>query len=266
MPTPLYQPDSRRCAYQLRYSWTAWPSSGRFPAAVPQALEQCRPLWESDGLRLLEPDVHSDVLQVLFSATPMVSARFLATRAKGRLDHALRQMGSPVVFSRKVSVRTVGDANRQTIDSYLAAQADRGEFVEPAFTSELNSVAFHDPEVDLSQPQERAHSRYWNSLHLVLVTESRESLRHLEVLAHLVEVSRRVARAKGYSLSRAAPMLDHLHLALSIPPNVSPLEVVFAYQNNLAYLLNLGRIWKETFYVGTFGEYGMGAIRTLRDR
>jgi REP element-mobilizing transposase RayT len=233
---------------------------------MSQAIERCQPPWEADGLRLLEAKVQPDVLLVLFSGTPMVSAKFLATRAKGRLDHALRQMGCPVVFSRKVAVRTVGDANRQTIDSYLAAQAVRGDFVEPAFAAKLNSVALHDPKVDLSQPQELAHSRYWNSLQLVLVTESRQSLRHLEVLAQLVEFSRRVARAKGYRLSRAAPMLDHLHLTLSIPPDVSPLEAVFAYQNNLAYLLNLGRIWKETFYVGTFGEYGMGAIRTNYDR
>lgn len=232
---------------------------------MSEALEQCRPLWERDGLRMLEPQVHPEMVQVLFSTTPTVSARLLATRAKGRVDRALRDLGCPIAFSRKVGVRTLGDANRETIDAYLEAQATRGGFIEPTFAKELEGLAFHDPAVDLSLPQALAHSRYWNNLHLVLVTESRQPLRSLKTLARLVEATRRVSRAKSYLLSRAAPMPDHLHLTLSIPPEVSPLEVVFAFQNNLAYLLDLGKIWKDTFYVGSFGDYGMGAIRNRRD-
>ncbi len=36
-PTPLYNPQNEDAAYQLRYSWTGWPSAGRFttqPLAV----------------------------------------------------------------------------------------------------------------------------------------------------------------------------------------------------------------------------------------
>ena len=38
-------------------------------------------------------------------------------------------------------------------------------------------------------------------------------------------------------------------------------EVALAFQNNLAYALGQARIWADTYYVGTFGEYDMSAVR-----
>ena len=40
-----------------------------------------------------------------------------------------------------------------------------------------------------------------------------------------------------------------------------PQEIALAFQNNLAYALGQVRHWLPTFYVGTFGEYDMWAIR-----
>lgn len=92
-PTPLYQPTAAGGAYQLRYSWTAWPSKVDFAGCPVQLLTRIAPFWETDGLRLLEFRWLPDKLQILFSATPAVSPMFLAARAKGRLDHAIRQAG-----------------------------------------------------------------------------------------------------------------------------------------------------------------------------
>ena len=42
----------------------------------------------------------------------------------------------------------------------------------------------------------------------------------------------------------------------------SPADIAWAFQNNLAYILGQVRVWQDTYYVGTFGEYDMNAIRT----
>jgi len=41
----------------------------------------------------------------------------------------------------------------------------------------------------------------------------------------------------------------------------SPLEVAVGYLNNLAYAQGMKRVYQYGFYVGTFGEYDLGAIR-----
>jgi len=58
---------------------------------------------EKDGLQLEEFRVNGDRAQIVFRTTPQVSPVFCAARVKGRLQHALRQAGTGVKFSRKVS-------------------------------------------------------------------------------------------------------------------------------------------------------------------
>lgn len=41
----------------------------------------------------------------------------------------------------------------------------------------------------------------------------------------------------------------------------SPEEIALAFLNNLAYVLGQRRWWEAGYYAGTFGEYGMAAVR-----
>jgi REP element-mobilizing transposase RayT len=70
-----------------------------------------------------------------------------------------------------------------------------------------------------------------------------------------------ISRKKAYLISCLSLMPDHLHLALRGGVDQSPVEIASSFQNNLAYLLGQKPIWKETFYVGTFGQYNLNAIR-----
>ncbi len=61
-------------------------------------------------------------------------------------------------------------------------------------------------------------------------------------------------------------MPDHLHMALRGNIQDSPQEIALGFQNNLAHLLGQTPIWREGFYVGTFSEYDMGAVRVRAER
>jgi len=105
-PQPLYIAHNLSPAYQLRYGWTGWPSEGSFPTKLPPSfLQELAQLWEKDGLRLLEHAWSPQQISLTFSAIPEISPVLLATRVKGRLQHALRQESKPIKFSRKLGVR-----------------------------------------------------------------------------------------------------------------------------------------------------------------
>ena len=74
----------------------------------------------------------------------------------------------------------------------------------------------------------------------------------------------RIAIKKGYGISTLSVMLDHLHVALRGDHRRSPLEIVLAFQNNLAHLAGEA-LWTENFYAGTFSEYSMSAVRRTEE-
>lgn len=260
-PTPLYKPTADCGAYQLRYSWTAWPSQLPFSTCPTHLLAEIAPLWETDGLRLLESRWLPDKLQLLFSTLPHVSPAVVAARAKGRLHFALRKAGLQLPLSRKVSVRSVGDNTRRDVEAYVESQVGSADFVDERFANLLSEFQVANDDVDLSQPAASLHGRYWYNLHLVLVAADRQRTVDAASLRAIRDACLQIVAKKRHQVSRLAIMPDHLHVALRPGIEESPLEVVFAYQNNLAHMAGGRRMWQDGYYVGTFGEYSTAAIR-----
>jgi REP element-mobilizing transposase RayT len=219
------------------------------------------PIWETDGIRLLESTWAADKLQVVFSTKPNVSPLLLSQRAKGRLTHALRSGGYDNQLSRKVCVRTLGDNIASEVERYIEQQVKRANFIDPRFEEGLAKLTVCDCRVDLSQPSESNRVRYWYNVHLVLVVAERFSIGDTALLRTLRDACLKVAAKKQYVISRLAIMPDHLHVAMRGNSNESPEEIAFAFQNNLAFAAGQTRIWQDTYYVGTFGEYNMNAVR-----
>ena len=115
--------------------------------------------------------------------------------------------------------------------------------------------------VDLAAPAKTASGRYWYNLHLVLVTEGRWRNSEIPWLTKIRDQSLRIAEKKGHAISRLSVMPDHLHFSLRGNIENSPEQIALAFQNNLAYVLGQTRVC-ATYYVGTFGEYDMNAVRT----
>lgn len=150
---------------------------------------------------------------------------------------------------------------REDIERYIREQVSKEQFVDPRFSEMLSQFTTSASDIDLSQPAETARGRYWFNLHLVLVTDRRHRFIDEKTLQQIFDSVFRIARHKAHVISSLSVMPDHLHIALRPKIDETPAQVARSYQNNLAYFLNRGRIWEDSFYVGTFGEYTMQAIR-----
>jgi REP element-mobilizing transposase RayT len=258
-PSPLYSAVPDKIAYHLRYAWTGWPTSG----SIPQVdLEIIKPLWETDGLRLLETHFSSQEVQLAFSTKPHVDPVFLAARAKGRLQHAIRTASSDFAgFSRKVAVRAVGDNTTADVERYIEHQVPKERFVDTRFETEMEQYTVVCPEVDLREASESLQGRYWYNLHIVLIVADRDRVVDRKTLTTLRDGALRIAAKKACTIARLAVMPDHMHVALRGDIRQSPQEIALSFQNNLAYLLGQKRLWNDGFYVGSFGEYRFNAIR-----
>jgi REP element-mobilizing transposase RayT len=213
-------------------------------------------------MRFLEQSSSDCEVQLAFSALPRVSPVVFAQRAKGRLQNDLRKSSLAFPgFSRKVSVRSIGENSRQQVEDYIDAQVGKERFVDSRFEADVRQFAVRCPEVDLSQPTESAHGRYWYNLHLVLVAAERNPTYDTGCLAKIRDGCFAIARKKGHRIGILSVLPTHVHIAMRGNIKHSPQEIALGFQNNLAYLLGQIRIWRAGYYVGTFSEYDMGAIR-----
>ncbi|HPM82747.1 MAG TPA: transposase [Candidatus Anammoximicrobium sp.] len=263
-PQPIYTAEALTGpAYQLRYTWSGWPSAGKFPPPPADTVfHGLDGAWEQDGLRRLEQNWGPEMIQFTFSVKPHVSPTVFAARVKGRLQHALRAAGVPTAFSRKLGVRTIGDNTATEVETYIRKQVDKEPLADPRFRDFLRQFTVLNPDVNLDQPTASNSGRYWYNLHLVLVVTQRYRLTDETSLATLRDWSLAVAKKKGHAISALSVMPDHLHAALRRNINDSPQEIALGFLNNLAYGFGQKPIWQNGYYVGTFSEYTMGAVRT----
>ena len=200
--------------------------------------------------------------QFLVSTTPAVSPHALVRSVKGRLQYLVRG-DRPKAFQRNYSLRSVGSATRETVEDYVRSQPGRHSMADPRVQTIIEHYQICNPHVDLSRLREGDHAVYWYNLHVVMVhaercrelSESRIAARRAMILG--------VCEKQGYLLSRGGLVPDHVHLALGGMPSQSPGEIALRFMNNLAYCEGMKNVFQFGYYVGTFGEYDLGAIPRL---
>lgn len=255
----LYGPQNIRPAQRLHYAWTGWPTEGTTLPELPP-LDDLIAAWKADGFDLKARDAGSDRIMLTFSANAHVAPTILAQRVKGRLQHALRARGAPADFSRKVTVRSLGENISDIVEQYIRDQLKHVELADPRYRQLLATAAFEDHDVTLADPAETASGRYWYNLHVVLVTASRYRIGRPDVVVGLRDRALEAARAAGFVIKALAVMPDHLHVALRGVPETSPVEIGVALQEATAKAAGC-RLWQEGFYVGTFSDYGLDPVR-----
>ena len=261
----LYTGHNIHPTYALRYDWTGWPTAGTsLPPTAGALARATAPAWEADGLRLLELRAQHDNIQILFSATPQVDPIFFCQRVKGRLQHALRQAGTPMTFSRKVSFRSLGENTSEVVSKYIQGQTDKEDLADPRYREILRQFTVQRNGTCLKEPSESNSGRYWYNLHVVLVVAGRFRITNPQILAVLRDAAFALADTADHQIATLSLMPNHIHMALRGNIEHTPQEIALAFQNSLARAAG-SRIWQDGYYVGTFSEYALDAIRRLAD-
>ncbi|HUE72978.1 MAG TPA: hypothetical protein VMP01_18985 [Pirellulaceae bacterium] len=256
---PLYTADNCHPAYELRWSLALFSNRQMPPAA--DWIEQLRMAVEPDGVRVLEHTFRSPTtLLFLLSTKSHASPKGIVKSVKGRLQHAVRAT-HPELFKRNFSLTGIGEVRREAVEAYVSQQLGHHRMADQQVQEPLADFQLCFPEVDLSEARFSTHGRYLCNLHLVLVHNERWCDVCYERLAITRDMVLRAARKKGHSLSRLAVLPDHLHVTLGFSWNEAPADVALGYLNNLAYAHGMKPLFQFGYFVGTFGEYDLDAVR-----
>jgi len=264
MPAPIYTSENCAPAYQLRWSVALFgrqsiPSPDAWRSALAQVLEP-------DGIRLLECELRdANVCSLLVSTKPSVAPSQIVKRVKGRLQHLLKRH-DPELFRRNFSIVSVGDAKRIAVEEYVARQLGHHPAADPRVQSQLAGFQASFPQTRLCEPFFSAHGRYLCNLHLVRREEPCRGPSLGNPRSTHATDRRERAEKRSHRLSEIGLLPDHLHLAMGIGIDESPQDVALAYLNNLAFAHGMKPIYECGYYVSTFGEYDMGAVRSALRR
>lgn len=256
-----YRAETTTAAYCLRWSWTGWPSQGSMPAFSEDDWSVLADAWEHDGIRLLERNCQSDYWQATVSTKPDTDPSLIVARIKGRIDHRFRSQKIPFKFSRKVSLRAIGNNTTDDVQEYIRRQVDSAQFCSSDFAQDLKQFTRVWQDQDLHAPIEVSSGRYWYLLHLVLVVDRRHRIGNLRFLGDLFEACQAIALDRGYRLGGLSVMPDHLHLCLRGAVADSPEEIAIGFMNETCRRLEVVGLWRPSYYVGTTGAYNMNAVR-----
>jgi REP element-mobilizing transposase RayT len=257
MLTPVYTAENCRAAYQLNWSlavfWNARPPNpeGWLPAL--------REVTERDDVRVLEHLLDDNVSQFLLSTQPATRPPDIARSIKGRLQYLVREQ-MPQAFRRNYGLYSVGSAKRAGIEEYVRTQLGHHVMADSRVQERVTRHQIERP-IDLGQPRSSGHAQFIYNLHVVLVNQNHLCDVRDNVLAARHDRVLAAGERKEHLLSRAAILTDHLHLTLGCGLNESPAEVALSYLNNLAHVEGMQPVYQYGYYVGTFGEYDLNAIR-----
>ena len=256
---PIYTADNTTAAYQLNWSLALFGKSKLTEQSI--WLDDLRSATEVDGVRILESHVRSEnTLQFLISTRPESSPSETVRSVKGRLQYLIRDR-VPKAFRRNYHIQSVGEANSNVLDQYVAGQTRKHPMADDMVQSQIEAMQFHDKSVDLSKPSIGTYGQYLNSLQIVL--ENAESWHEVRG-AQLNRVRRLIVAAckkKQWRLSRIGLLSNHAHILLGASVTESPESIALSLMNNIAYVYDMKPILKFSFYVGTFGGYDRGAVR-----
>lgn len=260
----IYSPEHCKPAYQLN-----WALSFFSDASLPGAQAWLQPLSgtreKEDAIRLLEQRWPSpDVIQFLASTKPPTAPSLLLQRLKGRLQNLVRDC-RPKAFRRNYRLESVGSAKREVIERYVQNQLGRHPMADPRVQERFEWVQIVSEDVDLSQIRYTAHGQFIYNLHVVL--EHAEGWCAVEpaFLQRTHDRIRKICRNRGFLLSRAVIVTNHLHMSMGCGIEDAPEDVAMCFLNNLAYAHGMRAVYRFGYYVGTVGNFDLGALRAARE-
>jgi putative transposase len=124
----------------------------------------------------------------------------------------------------------------------------------------------------MSEYRKGAHPVYQLHYHFVFVTKYRKPALKGEVALKCREIIRQVCNGEDAVVIKGHVRPDHVHIMLSLPPNVSPSRIMQAIKGKTSYILLMnyralnrefwGRhLWARGYFVCTTGNVTDEAIK-----
>ena len=116
------------------------------------------------------------------------------------------------------------------------------------------------------------HARYLLNLHIVWVPKRRKAVLGPYREA-LTEILHSIAKDKGWEILAVEVMPDHIHLFVSVPPSISPSEVVKCFKGQSARKLLVefpelvqqrdyrASFWAPSYFVASAGDVSSETIK-----
>ena len=259
LPAPIYTAENCQFSCPLQWGltvfWRSPPSDDDWFVSLATSLEV-------DGIRALGHRFDSPCTsQFVISTQPQVSPQHVVQRVKGRLQHLVRDR-LPKAFRGNFAIRSFGNVSRTTVEEYVSKQVEHHPMADPRVVERLQHLQITNADINLADPQRTSQGLFWNNLHIVLVHRDRWIDVQEESLRSVQQMIVRSCAAKGYRLSRAGILPDHVHLAVGCGFDVSPGEVTLGFLNNLAYVRGMEPVYQFGAFMGTFGEYDRRAVES----
>jgi len=246
--------------HNLFYTWAGWPSGSLFPPKPSiHFFDSLCKNWRNDHLDLQACVWKPEQIQMTFKVAAEVAPIFFTARVKGRLQHAMRQAGIAAGFTRKVVMRALGDNCSDDVEGCLRKQTIRVELLDERYRATLREAGIEEKTVDLSQPSEVRHGRYWYNLHLVAVTEDRYRMGREDFLYKVRDGTLAWAGETKCRLKALALMPDHIHIAVRGNVEQSPLALAESLWGELNHSAGC-RLMSDKVYAGTFSEYKVKVV------
>jgi len=255
---PRYTSNNCSAAYQLNWSLSVF---GRESLPSPAcSIEQLREAIAKDHLKILEFNHKPpNIVQFFVSSRPHSNPFDIVRLIKGRWQYLERSEES-IEFRRNYRITSVGSANAALLDAYIARQPERHPMADHRVQELLESLQFHDEQVDLTNVRRSSHGEFRYALQVVIESESGWHDVRSSVLNAYRQAIIAGCRKHGLLLSRIGLLSNHVHVLVGPSIEDSPMDVALVLMNNMAFTQGMKPMFRTSFYVGTFGEFDRGAI------
>ncbi|MDB5344882.1 MAG: hypothetical protein JWP89_3259 [Schlesneria sp.] len=257
IPQPIYSSENIKVAYQLDWSLTVF---WRNPSWTDDWFKPLQQAVEQDGIRLLKHRFSTPEISLfLVSTKPDVPPISVPQRVKGRLQYLLRDdVQQP--FQRNYDLQSIGSTTREKLENYLGSQLEHHPEPDRRIHWTLADLQVVRPDLDLSRPRFTTHGRFSSNVHLVMVNEGRWRETCRSNVESVREMLIRSATKRQHLLKQIAILPDHIHLIFGTNVDETPLSIALSYMNNVAFVYQMQPVLKHSCFIGTFGDYDLGAI------
>jgi putative transposase len=229
-------------------------------------------------IHLLEFASTEQQIQGLLSLTPAEATSVAISKTKGRISKWLSDRISDPKNVQKLLATgyfavTVGQSNAAAVDQYLKEQSEHHGYVDrarpPVF---VRSISHSDEAIRKLQTD---HAVTMLRYHLVFAVPFRRGVFTADLAG---EVTNRWIEVQDlFSIDKVSFLPDHVHIAVSVHPKVSPAVVVCELMNssqefmwqqfsNLIVKAGVERLWQPSAYIGSFGDLSSNAVSAYMRR